>query len=137
MLMKWQIFLVRLIECEEAVKLNKFRHFYQLILILLIDNIKVGQAAEKWQAGQPKSQFKVNRNQYLKMIDGIVYGEDPRQGYVADNKFFHPELLFEFPIPNDWKTMNSPQQFQMAPDDGKAIMVLRLAQGQDLELAAE
>ena len=70
------------------------------------------------------------------MIDGVVFGEDPRQGYVDDNKFFHPELKFEFPIPTSWKHMNSPQQFQMAPDDGKAIMILRLAQGQDLELAA-
>ena len=98
---------------------------------------KVAQAADKWQAGKPKSQFKINRDQYLKMIDGIVYGEDPRQGYVADNMFFHPELLFEFPIPDGWKTMNSPQQFQMAPDNGKAIMVLRLAEGQDLALAAD
>ena len=97
---------------------------------------KVAQSAQKWQAGKPKSSFKVNRDQYLRMIDGVVFGEDPRQGYVDDNKFFHPELKFEFPIPTSWKHMNSPQQFQMAPDDGKAIMILRLAQGQDLELAA-
>ena len=98
---------------------------------------KVGQAATKWQAGKPRSEFKVNRNQYLKMIDGLVYGEDPRQGYVDDNKFFHPELKFEFPIPTGWKSLNSPLQFQMAPDDGKAIMVLRLAEGQDLETTAD
>ncbi len=98
--------------------------------------MKVAQAAQKWQAGKPRSDFKVNRDSYLKMIDGIVYGEDPRQGYVDDNKFFHPELKFEFPVPKDWKYMNSPLQFQMAPEDGKAVMVLRLAQGQDLNAAA-
>lgn len=98
--------------------------------------VKVDQAATKWQAGKPQSEFKVNRDQYLKMVDGLVYGEDPRQGYVDDNKFFHPELKFEFPVPAGWKHMNSPLQFQMAPEDGKAIMVLRLAEGQNLEEAA-
>jgi predicted Zn-dependent protease len=98
--------------------------------------LKVEQAATKWQAGRPRSEFKINRDQYLRMIDGLVYGEDPRQGYVDDNKFFHPELKFEFPIPSGWKSMNSPQQFQMAPDGGKAMMVLKLAEGQDLEAAA-
>jgi predicted Zn-dependent protease len=97
---------------------------------------KVEMAATKWQEGRPRSEFKINRDQYLRMIDGLVYGEDPRQGYVDDNKFFHPELKFEFPIPTGWKSLNSPQQFQMAPDGGKAIMVLRLAEGQDLEGAA-
>ncbi len=99
--------------------------------------IKVEQAATKWQGNKPRTSFKVNRDQYLRMIDGLVYGEDPRQGYVDDNKFFHPELKFEFPIPSAWKTMNSPQQFQMAPEDGDAIMILKLAEGQNLELAAD
>ncbi len=53
---------------------------------------KVEEAATKWQAGKPQSNFKVNRDQYLRMIDGLIYGEDPRQGYVADNKFFHPGI---------------------------------------------
>jgi len=99
--------------------------------------LKVEQAATKWQEGKPSSEFKVNRDQYLRMIDGLVYGEDPREGYIADNKFFHPELKFEFPIPKDWKSMNSPQQFQMAPEDGKAIMVLKLAAGQNLSATVD
>ena len=70
------------------------------------------------------------------MIDGIVYGEDPRQGYVDDNKFFHPELKFEFPIPANWKHMNSPQQFQMAPESGKAVIIFKFAEGQNLDDAA-
>lgn len=97
---------------------------------------KVKQLAEEWQQKTNKSNLETNRNSYLRMIDGIIYGEDPRQGYVDDDRFYHPELKFTFPIPRGWKTQNSPQQFQMAPSDGKALMVLTLAAEKDLDSAA-
>lgn len=78
----------------------------------------------------------VNRNSYLKMIDGLVYGKDPKQGFVEDGKFYHPVLKFQFPIPNGWKSNNSPQAFQMGEPNGKAIMTLSLAPGQNLQETA-
>ncbi len=98
---------------------------------------KVGQLAQKWQAKDPGANYAVNRDSYLRMIDGLIYGEDPRQGYFDDGKFFHPELKFEFPVPNQWQTLNSPQAVQMGQKDGKAMMVLRIAQGESLDAAAQ
>jgi len=72
---------------------------------------------------------KVGRNSYLQMIDGLVYNEDPRQGFVENGAFNHPELRFTFDVPQGWQTQNSPQQFQMAPEDGSAMMSLSLASG--------
>ena len=96
---------------------------------------KVNNEARRVQASSSKKDFKVNRNNYLKMIDGLVYGEDPRQGYVENNVFYHPDLKFKFQIPNAWKTVNSPQQVQMGPEDGRAIMLMSLAQGSSLSQA--
>ncbi len=93
---------------------------------------KVGQMAKKWQAKDPGGKYEVNRDKYLRMIDGLIYGEDPKQGYRADGKFFHPELKFEYPVPEEWQLVNSPSQVQMGPKDGKAMMVLKLAQGNSL-----
>ncbi|MEM9824887.1 MAG: peptidase M48, partial [Bacteroidota bacterium] len=56
--------------------------------------------------------------------------------YVENNYFYHPVLKFQFPIPNAWQTSNSPQQFQMAPQDGKAMMALSLGQGSSPDAAA-
>ena len=70
------------------------------------------------------------------MVDGIIYGEDPRQGYVDNNTFYHPELKFLYPVPSGWKLANSPTQVQMAPADGKALMILTLAEGNSLQTAA-
>ena len=88
------------------------------------------------QQANPSKSYEINRDGYLRRIDGIVYGEDPRQGYVENNNFYHPELKFEFPIPTDWQTHNSPTQFQMASKDQKAMMILTLAPEKTLEEAA-
>ena len=97
---------------------------------------KVKQMANDKQSENPNQQYKVNRDSYLKMIDGIVYGEDPRQGFVEDNVFYHPELKFRFPVPQAWRINNLPIQVQMSPEDGKAMMTMDLAAGTDLTTAA-
>lgn len=98
---------------------------------------KVKEHAAEWQAKVPKDSYKVNRESYLKMIDGIIYGEDPRQGYVEAGVFYHPDLKFSFPVPNNWRLLNSPTQVQMAPSDGKALMIFTLSQGNSLQAAAQ
>jgi predicted Zn-dependent protease len=99
-------------------------------------NKKVRAMAIDFQQKNP-SQYAVNRESYLKLIDGIIYGEDPKQGYVVNNVFYHPELKFQFPIPQGWKYQNTPQQFQMASADGKAMMLMTLSQEKTPEAAAQ
>jgi predicted Zn-dependent protease len=95
----------------------------------------VSQLAAEWKEKLNLSNAKINRENYLKMLDGLVYGEDPKQGFVEDQVFYHPDLKFELPVPNDWAYQNSPQQFQMAPKGGKALMFLSLAAGSSLQEA--
>lgn len=97
----------------------------------------VGKLAVEWQQKAGGTTYNVNRDAYLRMIDGIVYGEDPRQGYVENNVFYHPELKFQFPVPAAWKVQNMPTQVQIAPSDGKALLLFNLAQEKDLRSAAD
>lgn len=96
----------------------------------------VKKAAAEWKQKLNLTNAQINRNSYLKRIEGIVYGEDPRQGFVENSIFYHPVLKFQFPVPAQWSYQNSPQQFQMAPKDGKAMMMLAGAQGKTLQEAA-
>ena len=98
---------------------------------------KVAKLAEDWRRKTKASSLEVNRDSYLKMIDGIVYGEDPKQGFVEQGVFYHPVLKFQFPLPQSWTFQNTPQQVQMASTDGKAMMILTLAPGESLESAAQ
>lgn len=97
----------------------------------------VQELAAEWQEELNATDLKVNRDEYLRMIDGIIYGEDPKQGFVEDNFFYHPVLEFQFPIPADWTFQNTPQQVQMANKEGNALMILTLAPGESLEAAAQ
>ncbi|GAB3326263.1 M48 family metalloprotease [Hymenobacter humi] len=82
-------------------------------------------------------QLNVGRDSYLRMIDGLPYGDDPRQGYVEGGVFYHPDLKFRMPVPSGWKSQNSPSQFQMAEPSGKAMIVLVPASGNSLDEAAQ
>ncbi len=53
-------------------------------------NVKVAKMATDLQSKAPGKKYNVNRDSYLRMIDGLVYGEDPRQGYVEKDNFYHP-----------------------------------------------
>nr|WP_152425264.1 M48 family metalloprotease [Nafulsella turpanensis] len=97
----------------------------------------VQKLAAIWQEKLNVTDLEENRNQYLRMIDGMVYGEDPKQGFVEENVFYHPVLKFKFPIPSDFTFQNTPQQVQMAHTSGKAIAMFTLAQGESLEAAAQ
>lgn len=97
----------------------------------------VRQQAKQWQDSLNNTNWIVNGDNYLRMIDGLVYGEDPRQGFVEANMFYHPDMKFKYPIPVGWQLQNSPMQVQMAPKDGKAMMVFMMAQQKTLEEAAQ
>lgn len=96
-------------------------------------NEAVAQLAKEWKEKLDLNDGDVNRESYLKKIDGLTYGEDPKQGFVENNTFFHPVLKFRFPIPADWNHQNTPQQVQMAPKSGDAVMMLTLVQGNSLK----
>jgi predicted Zn-dependent protease len=98
---------------------------------------RVTKLAAEWRKKVADKNLEVNRESYLRMIDGMVYGNDPKQGYVENNVFYHPVLKFQYTVPTDWTLENTPQQVQMAPKDGKAIMMLTLAQGNSIESAAQ
>ncbi|MEO1438496.1 MAG: M48 family metalloprotease, partial [Bacteroidota bacterium] len=97
---------------------------------------EVNRLANQWQAKYPGQTFDVNRDKYLRMIDGLTYGEDPRQGYVESNVFYHPDLKFQFPTPAGWRVNNTPTQVQIYPEDGKAAILMSLGQGNSLDEAA-
>jgi|GEM_PF-22629 len=98
---------------------------------------KVHQMSDVAQSVVDKKALKINRKEYLRMIDGLVYGEDPKQGYAENNYFYHPELRFQFPYPQGWRLSNSPQQIQMVPEDGKALMLMTLSAEKTLDAAAQ
>ncbi|MCG2815111.1 MAG: M48 family metalloprotease [Candidatus Aminicenantes bacterium] len=68
----------------------------------------------------------VKKDQYFNRLNNMVYGEDPRQGFIENNTFYHPGMRFSFAIPQDWKYQNQRNQVVMVSPDEKAGVVLQV-----------
>lgn len=97
----------------------------------------VHELATKWQRDLNAQNLKVNRDAYLRRIEGLIYGEDPKQGFRENNVFYHPELRFQFTTPTNWAYQNAPTQVQLMEPNGKALMIFTLAPGSNLQQAAQ
>lgn len=47
-----------------------------------------------------------NRDGFLDLIDGMVFGQSPAQGFILGQRFAHPELRFEFSVPKGYQLVN-------------------------------
>ena len=96
--------------------------------------VKKLAAEKKKELNNPN--LAIGRNEYLRRIEGLIYGEDPKEGFLENGVFYHPPLRFQFNTPVNWAYQNTPQQVQLASRDGKALMIFTLAQGKTLDEAA-
>jgi len=71
------------------------------------DRIKVTQANARQYSGPGRGER--DRAEYLSSIDGLVYGEDPSEGFVRGRRFLHPRLGFVFTAPDGFVLDNTSQ----------------------------
>ena len=76
----------------------------------------------------------VDRDRYLDGIDGMVFGDDPSQGFVRDRMFIHPGLGIGFTVPEGFVIDNTSDAVLATGVDGTALRfdAVGLAQGTDL-----
>jgi predicted Zn-dependent protease len=79
------------------------------------------------KSGKTFQGSKVERANFLRHIDGIVFGEDPRNGYFQQSAFIHPTLKFRFDFPGGWKMQNGASQVVGVSAQGDAQIALMLA----------
>ena len=63
----------------------------------------------------------VDRDRYLAGIDGIVYGDDPSQGFVRGRTFMHPTLGVGFAVPDGFMLDNTSDAVLATGPDGTAL----------------
>jgi predicted Zn-dependent protease len=75
----------------------------------------------------------VNRDQFLRVVDGMVFGDNPREGFFNGTTFNHPDLKFKFVFPQGWKFQNQPQAVVGVSPQQDAIIQLSFAKGSPQE----
>jgi predicted Zn-dependent protease len=83
-------------------------------------------------ASQVPAGGRVGRDAYLDRLEGLVYGNNPREGYFKGTRFLHPDLAFELTFPDEWRTVNQKSAVVGISPAEDAILVLGLvADAQD------
>lgn len=59
------------------------------------------------------------RDIYLDRIDGMLFGDDPKEGVVRGHTFAHPDLRLSFSVPQDWRISNTPNAVIAIHKDGR------------------
>jgi predicted Zn-dependent protease len=80
---------------------------------------------------------RVARNEYLEQIDGLVYGENPREGYFKATRFVHPELAIDLTFPAGWQVVNQRTVVAAVAPQEAAVLMMEIvtdAAAPDVEL---
>ena len=65
-----------------------------------------------------------NRDTFLTRIDGLLYGDDPKQGVIEGQQFIHPDLQLAFTAPNGFYMVNGTTAVSINGQSGQAQMTL-------------
>lgn len=65
-----------------------------------------------------------NRDTFLSRIDGLLYGDDPKQGVIEGQQFVHPDLQLAFKAPNGFYMVNGTTAVSINGQSGQAQLTL-------------
>jgi predicted Zn-dependent protease len=76
----------------------------------------------------------VDRDTYLAGVNGMIFGDDPSQGFVRERSFIHPNLGVGFTVPEGFVIDNTNDAVLATGTDGTALRfdAVKLAPGADL-----
>ena len=75
------------------------------------------------------SGMKVEQATFLSHINGLVYGDNPREGFFQNGRFYHPDLKFQFQVPSGWQVQNTKQAVVAVSAQQDAMLQLSAGQG--------
>ncbi len=65
----------------------------------------------------------INTPAYMQVINGIVFGTNPRYGFIRDNVFYHPEWQLQLPLESEWNLEANSIAFFLFSSDQKALLI--------------
>lgn len=80
----------------------------------------IPKLAEEW-AEKGYEQTILDKEEFMGMIENIIFGNNPREGFERDGMFYHPDLRFQFPVPAGFQVYNQPSAVVLVNDDQTAI----------------
>jgi predicted Zn-dependent protease len=87
----------------------------------------ISQLATKYAPAPGKGYQDDGRERYLKVVQGMDFGDSREQGVVRGQHFYHEPLNFALTAPIGWKIQNSPEQLVVINNEGTAGLIMQVA----------
>ena len=68
-----------------------------------------------------KSGSRLGTIDYMERLHNMVYGDDPKEGFIKGRTFIHPTMQFRFDVPKEFQLFNSPNAVVAKGPDGAII----------------
>ena len=82
---------------------------------------RIRQATQQAAAQQQADPIRA-RDIYLSKINGMLYGDNPDQGFIDGQTFSHPKLRFTFKVPKGFRLYNGARQVAAKGPNGAVIV---------------
>jgi predicted Zn-dependent protease len=89
--------------------------------------------AVQWQSKTPGQLFRVNREQFLNHIDGLVYGDDPRLGFREGDWYYLPHYKVKIPVPKGWRLEREGNNLQLSHPQNKAAAIVNIRTSNNMD----
>ncbi len=87
--------------------------------------IRIPRLADEWRE-RSYEQTERNEERYMQIIDGLIFGDNPRHGFEENGVFYHPDLEFRYNIPSGWEMINQPSQVVLLSQQEDAVSIFRI-----------
>ena len=82
---------------------------------------RINQARELAETQTPPNAVR-QRGAFLAQVDGVLFGKDPKEGFLKGDTFIHPDLGFRFEFPPGFKVANG--KTNVVGEDGKGTTIV-------------
>jgi predicted Zn-dependent protease len=73
----------------------------------------------------------VGEESFKRMLEGLTFGDDPREGFMDGNVFKHPDLKFQIAFPEGWRVTNTRLRVLAGSSDAAFEMTASRGAGAD------
>lgn len=85
----------------------------------------IPELAKEWQEKGYEQNIE-DTDEYMNVIDGMIYGNNPREGFTENGNFYHPDLAFQFQYPESWQVINQPTLVAVVNEDQDAVSIMKI-----------
>jgi len=85
---------------------------------------EVVNAAQLYRTG---ATTRVNRESFLRTLDGLTFGDSERDGITRDNRFYDKPLDFSLTFPENWRIENQQEKILAISPDNDGLIQMSIA----------